>query len=109
MTRWSIFRLTAAFFALALAVHLAVPPPAAATCSCSTPIHQTPTETGTGSSCTAAQSNLNGRLLGQETACASDDPCDTMQTITKACTQVGTTFQIQGYDRYLCLVGNTCP
>lgn len=109
MIRWSILRLTAALFALALAIHFAAPPPAAATCSCSTPVHQTPTETGTGSSCTAAQSNLNVRLLAQQTACASDDPCDAMQTITKACTQVGTTFQIQGFDRYLCLVGNTCP
>jgi hypothetical protein len=109
MIRWSSVRLTAALFALALAIHLAVPPPAAATCSCSTPVHQTPTETGTGSSCTAAQSNLNVKLLGQETACASDDPCDTMQKITQQCKQVGSTFQIQGYDRYLCLVGNTCP
>ena len=109
MIRRSIFRLTAALFALALAIHFAAPPPAAATCSCSTPVHQTPTETGTGSSCAAAQSNLNGKLLGQQTACASDDPCDAMQTITEACTQVGTTFQIQGFDRYLCLVGNTCP
>ncbi len=105
----SIVKLTAALFALALAVHFAAPPPAAATCSCSTPVHQTPTETGTGSTCAAAQSNLNGRLLIQQTGCASDDPCDAMQTITEPCTQVGTTFQIKGYDRYLCLVGNTCP
>lgn len=109
MIRWSIVRLTAAPFALALAIPFAVPPPAAATCSCSTPVHQTPTETGTGSSCTAAQNNLNGKLLFQETGCASDDPCDTMQTITQQCTQVGSSFQIKGYDRYLCLVGNTCP
>lgn len=109
MIRWSIVRLTAALFALTLAIHFAAPPPAAATCSCSTPVHQTPTETGTGSSCTAAQSNLNVKLRVQETACGNDDPCDVMQTITQQCTQVGGTFQIQGYDRYLCLVGNTCP
>ena len=109
MIRWSIFRLTAALFALALAIHFAAPPPAAATCSCSTPVHQTPTETGTGSSCTAAQSNLNVKLQAQKTGCGTDDTCDSVQTITEACTEVGATFQIQGYDRYLCLVGNTCP
>jgi hypothetical protein len=109
MIRWSTVRLIAALFALALAVHFAVPPPAAATCSCSAPVHQTPTETGTGSTCTAAQSNLSVKLLRQETACGTDDTCDTTQTITQQCTQVGTTFQIQGYDQYLCLVGNTCP
>jgi hypothetical protein len=109
MIRWSIFRLSAALFALALAIHLAVPPPAAATCSCSGPVHLTPTETGTGSSCTAAQDVLNIRLLARETACASDDPCDSTQTITQPCTQVGGSFQIQGHDRYLCEVGSTCP
>lgn len=105
----SIVKLAAALFALALALHFTVPPPAAATCSCSTPVHQTATETGTGSTCTAAKSNLSGKLLFDETACASDDPCDTMQTITEQCTPVTGGFQVQGYDRYLCDVGTTCP
>jgi hypothetical protein len=109
MTQRSIIRLAAVLFALALAIHFAVPPPAAAACSCSAPVHQTPTETGSGATCTAAQNNLNVQLLRQETACATDDPCDSTQTITAPCTQVGTTFQIQGYDKYLCLVGTTCP
>lgn len=109
MKSWSIAKLAAALFAVALALHLTVPPPAAATCRCSTPAHQTPTETATGSTCAVAQSNLNLFLALKETGCETADPCDTVQTITEPCTQVGGTFQVQGYDNYLCELGTTCP
>jgi hypothetical protein len=106
---WSALKLAAVVFVLAVAVHFAAPAPAAASCSCTTPRYVTSTETGTGASCAAAQSDLNAKLLGQENQCASQDPCDYTQTITNPCALVGATYEISGYDHYLCEVGNTCP
>lgn len=98
--------------ALALAVlaahELAAPRAAWAICYCASTTYQGPPSWGAGSSCTAATNNLRSNAWsGIE--CNGYNSCSETVVITTACYWDSGMYKVDGYLRYRCQTGDTCP
>ena len=98
-------------FALIAALHFALPPSAAASCACSPISFPTSTFSGTGTTCSSATSSLKAKIQDAEiAACSPHNFCNLQPlVITSACQPQGGSYVVQGYQRYSCYVGTTCP
>lgn len=98
-------------FVLVAAIHFALPPSAAASCTCSTLSFATNTPAGTGTSCSSATASLKAKIQEAEiAACSPYNFCNLQPlVITSPCQLQGSSYVVQGYQRYSCYVGTTCP
>jgi hypothetical protein len=98
-------------FALVVGVHFAAPPSAAAFCSCTGLSHTTPTFQAVEPTCDGAMNELNEDFVDPEgQTCGGFDACMQQTHITQACFQrTDGQWEIDGYQRYWCESGTTCP
>jgi hypothetical protein len=107
-----MLKVVALAFLLVTAVHFAVPPSAAASCSCSNLSFNTSTLAGTGANCSTANTFLQVNIQNAvSAACFPYDPCHLDPiVITTAChLRSDGKYEVDGYQRYNCYVGTTCP
>src|SRR4051812_36816581 len=80
-------------------------------CSCSPISFATNTPAGTGTTCTSATASLQAKIQDAEiAACAPYNFCNLQPiVITSPCQLQGGSYVVQGYQRYSCYVGTTCP
>lgn len=108
--RFSIGVLAALALAILAARDLAAPRPAWAICYCASTTYQTPPNWGAGATCTAAQNSLYSNAWS-DINCNGYNSCSETLVITGACWWDSSSgmYKVDGYIRYRCQTGNTCP
>lgn len=98
-------------FVLIVGIHFAAPPSASAFCSCTGLSHVTPTFQAVWTTCDGAMNILTEDFVDPEgQTCGGFDPCSQQTHITQACfLREDGNYEIDGYQRYWCESGTTCP
>jgi hypothetical protein len=107
-----MFKVAGLAFVLVAAVHFAAPPSAAASCRCNNLSFNTSTFAGVGTSCNAANAFLDNDIVNYESAACNPNAWCNLQpiVITSAChLRSDGMYEVDGYQRYACYIGTTCP
>jgi hypothetical protein len=98
-------------FVLIVVGQVAVPAPALASCICGSVSHTTPPYQAIEPTCEGAMNELNEFFADPEgQTCGGFDACGQQVHITQACFQrPDGQYEIDGYERFWCQSGTTCP
>ena len=107
----SVLRAVGLAFVLVVGVEVAAPSPALAFCSCGGFSHTTPMYQAIEPTCEGAMNELNEFFVDPEgQTCGGFDACSQQTHITQACFQrPDGQYEIDGYERFWCQSGTTCP